>query len=162
MQEQAEEGNLSQPYIDDSGTFIKFDDVKALEDGLPLELVQNTKEDYDKANAYLAKQQPKFFIQAKANCGGTNKFVGNIVAGTVYVDSCKTNKIIAIIAGGGGASSLVALLPGGAAIAVVAVAIYTIGGAVISYNAADGNGIKIKILKKPITGKVYSYWVKPQ
>lgn len=113
MQEQAEEGNLSQPYIDDSGTFIKFDDVKALEDGLPLELVQNTKEDYDKANAYLAKQQPKFFIQAKANCGGTNKFVGNIVAGTVYVDSCKTNKIIAIIAGGGGASSLVALLPGG-------------------------------------------------
>ncbi|MEI4790673.1 hypothetical protein WAX46_10395 [Bacillus sp. FJAT-53060] len=96
-------------------------------DGLSRTFVMETKEAYDKANAFLAKSQPQITVMAKKkkNCGGVNRYDGNRVAGTVYIDSCRANKMAAII-------------------------------------NAGGTGIKVKVLRNPINGKMYPYWIKPQ
>lgn len=173
LQKEVEQGILLQPYVDANGDFIVFDDEQALKDGVDPSLVKTVRKDYDKVNKQLSKQSshtsilveqtsaPSLLAKA-SSCGGLNKIEGNIAAGTVYIDSCKTNKIIAIIAAGGAVSGLVALLPFGAATAVVAVAIYGLGGSLIAYHNAEGNGIKVRVLRNPITKKIYPYWITSQ
>lgn len=163
LQKEAKKGIALQPYVDVNGTFIKFDYKKALKDGLSRTFVMETKEAYDKANAFLAKSQPEISVMAKKKkCGGTNRYVGNRVQGTVYIDSCTANKMVAVINGGGGASGLLALLPFGAPVAAVSVAIYALGSSVISYNNAEGKGVKVRVLRNPFNGDLYPYWIKPQ
>lgn len=160
LDKEVQNGISLQPYVDASGDLINFNYKKAIEDGLPISLVERAKKEYEKANKYLEKNLAK--TSARATCGGKNKFEGNLVAGTLYIDSCKTQKIIGIITIGGSISTLVALLPGGAAIATVATCIYGIGIGVLTYNNAKGKGVKVKVLKNPITKKLYPYWVKSQ
>ncbi|OZI11421.1 hypothetical protein CEW92_11715 [Bacillaceae bacterium SAS-127] len=157
FEKKVEEGLELQPYINTEATLIEFDHKQALKDGLSPKLVEQTKKDYEKANKYLIKEQQKdtktmltssqFSMMKKSSCSGVNKFVGNLVAGTVYLDSCRTNKLIALIAGGASLTSVISLLPGAAAVGVIAVAIMGVGGAVLSYNNAEGNGVKIRVLK---------------
>lgn len=159
---EVEEGLSLQRYVDASGDFIEFDFDGALKGGVDPLLVQETKEAYERANEYLKEQQPKFNLFAKAAaCGSTNRYEGNWVAGTLYIDSCTTNKAIAILNGGAGASGLLALLPFGAPVAGIAVAIHLAGASVLSYNNAAGNGIQIRVLRNPLTQEYYPYWVKP-
>ncbi|MEC0282674.1 hypothetical protein SAMN04489762_3011 [Terribacillus saccharophilus] len=163
MQEEAKKGMALQPYVDASGTYIEFDYEKALEDGLSSTLVMETKEAYDRANASLADSEPQFSIMAKKKkCGGSNRYVGNAVSGTIYLDSCTVNKMVAILNGGAAASGLIALIPGGAPAAGISVAFYGAGASILSYNNSAGKGIKIKTLRNPITKKYYFYWVKSQ
>lgn len=172
FQQEIENGILLQSYVTDTGEFIVFDHVKALEDGIDPTLVNEVKADYDKTNAYFAEQSMKssletaglFKAAAKANCSGAQKYVGNIVSGTAYIDSCKTARIISLMNGGASATALVALIPspGTVPAGIIGAAIFGLGSAVISYNAANGTGIKIKLLRNPITKKTYPYWIKPQ
>jgi hypothetical protein len=160
-------------YVDASGDFIVFNHEAALNDGVDSVLVNEIKTDYDKANEYLATQQSSQLTKssntfqiaaAKAKCSGAHKYVGNIVAGTTYINSCNTNKIIGILATGGGVATAAAFIPvPGAGVSFgVATAVLAIGVGVFTYNAANGNGVKIRILKNPITKKIYPYWIKPQ
>lgn len=165
-----------QPYVDTSGTLIEFDAQKAIKDGLPVALVKKVQKDYENANNYLLKQQKtmgatnnfaqksnQISILAKSSCGGVTKYDGNLLGGTVYLNSCDTNKVIAVIMAGGGATALIGLIPGpGPIIAAIGTAISAVGGAVLAYNNAEGTGVKIKVLRNPFNGNFYPYWVKPQ
>lgn len=183
MQQQIEDGIALQPYVNVDGDLIEFDHKQALVDGLHPKLVHQAKKDYDKANKEFQKNKEvrsnknnnsrsvlnnettfsTASVNATSNCGGRTYVDGNIVGGTIYLDSCRTNKMIGLIAIGAGASSLIALIPvAGTIVATVAVALYTIGGGVLAYNNADGNGVKIKVLRNPFTKKLYPYWVRPQ
>ncbi|GLC88809.1 hypothetical protein [Lysinibacillus piscis] len=160
-----------QKYIDVSGNLIDFDYEQAILDGADPQLATELKETYEKANIYLTENETGLLQQnvfsrssVEKNCSGQNKYDGNMVAGTMYIDSCKTNKIIAIIAIGGGAHAIMAFLPfpGAAPVFGIASAVYVIGGGILAYNNADGTGVKIRILVNPITNDFYPYWVNPQ
>ncbi|MDA1478431.1 hypothetical protein [Bacillus changyiensis] len=160
IQKEAERGLALQPYVDASGTFIKFDHKKALKDGLSPTLVMETKKIYDRANASLAKSQPQFTVSAK--CKGSNRYEGNWVSGTLYLNSCTVNKMVTILNGGGGASALIGLIPGGVAAGAISVAVYSLGASILSYNNAEGKGVKIRVLRNPFNGQRYPYWITSQ
>lgn len=82
----------------------------------------------------------------------------------MYIDSCNTTEILTVIAIGIGVTVLAALIlvPCVAVAGDAATAILAIGGGVILYNSAGGNGVKIRLLLNPFTKKIYPYWIKPQ
>lgn len=82
----------------------------------------------------------------------------------MYIDSCNTTEILAVIAIGIGVIALTELIPvpGVAVAGDAATAILAIDGSVIFYNSAGGNGVKIRLLQNPFTKKIYPYWVKLQ
>lgn len=165
FQKEAEEALSLRPYVDATGDLIVFDHTKALEDGLDSSLVLKARETYNKANEYLEQQQPRYsLLAAKSNCQGLNKYDGNLVAGTIYMDSCKTAKMIAIMMGGGTGFAALALIPfvPTQIMSGVAVAIFGAGATVLQWNSADGTGVKINVLRNPVNGDWYPYWVKPQ
>lgn len=169
-----EEAQSLSKYVDSSGLLIEFNDKQALLDGENPQLVAELKETYEKANAHLIKNnaepiQETFSLmssraKAKPKCSGSHRYSGNLVSGTIYMNSCKTTQLLAVIAINGGVTAALALIPlPGAGLGFgLATAIYAIGGGVILFHSANGNGIKIKVLRNPISKELYPYSVTSQ
>lgn len=172
IQKETEKGLELSPYIssNNDGT-INFNSQEAIANGIDETLVEESTEVYTKANEIIISENPEIETKAnqiqtyaaKSGCSGSNYLDGNIFTGTLYINSCNVNSIIAVLAAGGGTAQLAHFIPvAGTYIAVAAGVLSGLGTGLLTYNNRAGNGVAIKLARNPITKKVYPYWITSQ
>jgi len=167
---------LSQ-YVNYTEDTLVFDYESALDDGYDKDNVLVLKEDIDKINKSnididkiknsfrTFSSQPSILSNSLTECstcgtleGQTMDFndLGWFEYTYLYICSCTTEEIIALLKGGAGVLTIATFIPDASSIPTgVAAAIAGIGTAALEYHNAGSTGIKVNIMGPPINGPYY-------
>ncbi|WP_139490047.1 hypothetical protein [Brevibacillus dissolubilis] len=145
---------------------LNFDAKKARQSGLPEKLINQTVSDLQKIKGHIQSSDSFSIMVVKPSCSGSNKTISRWYGKDVYMDSCKANKLSALIGGGATAASVGAAItafaiPGlqvPATITSFVFAIMAIGSNAISYANAEGCGV---IFRYTYGGSL-PFWVSSQ
>lgn len=129
---------------------ILFDAQGALKAGVPKEIVEEVKRDYDRYNESLGSSFTTTPTTAAA-CLGVSKFVWRTygVSWDAYFNSCDTNRIVGLMTAGAGLTAIAGAVAAALGISsatalLVASGLLTVGVGIIIYVSANGCGFVIR------------------
>ncbi len=157
-------------YINSEHFIIEFNHEQALNDGLCENLVMKTKDVYEQANEYLAKEfdiltgsqsLSSQSISTRSSVNRNEYVQHSWWRADLYLCSITVTQIQHVIAAGGGAAQLLHFVPGGTPVAIVSGVIATLTVSILGYHNAAGTGVKIYLIRD-IYGGWNGYWIKSQ